>query len=307
MDSLNNDIESSVYQTNKKSILFLIIISFFSLIIGFTLNFQVKEQLLGFIESKVKANRKCPMTYRQVSIGTLFTSIEIDGFEISSRCLRTKSSLVIKKIKTSLTLPSLSPLGITLNTQVTDKYSKIDVTTVHGFYNHYIKARSKKLSAKSISTLLNGFNLLGDFEFNTNIDATNKNIKTMDLSLKSKNFSIPRQNVGGFDLPIMKIGQVSLKAKLKNSKDLTISQLILGQEKSPIRANITGKITLNKYNMKKSPIDLKIVIKFSKSFIESFAILNLFLDSSKQDEQGFYHLKIKGTLGSPSKPEYLSP
>lgn len=307
LTSPENGIDDKVYKSNKKLMAGLFFLSMASVGAGFFFNFSIEDKVMGLLDQNLRGNRSCPMNYRKADLGFFLPSLKIRDLDISSYCLKSKNSLNIKSVETGLGLPSFSPLGPSLETTIKDKYSRIEITSVHGISNHYIKANSRKLSARTLQPLLGNFNLAGDFELNTNIDATTKKIQSLDLSIKSKNFTIPSQDISGFNVPTMKIGQLGLKASMRNGKTLTIQQLVLGKELSPIRASIKGKIQLDKYSIQKSNLDLTATVKFSTSFIENFSILNLLLDSSKRDEQGFYHLKITGPLGKPNKPEYINP
>ena len=136
---------------------------------------------------------------------------------------------------------------------------------------------------------------------------TTKRIKSMQLRLKSTNFKLPAQTIQAFDLPSLDLKNIQVKASMKSPKTLDVEEIIIGDDKSPIKANITGKIAVDRRSFQNSKLDLIAEVKFSKEFIESFSILNLFLDPKKQDENGYYKLKIEGPIRAPKTPQLLAP
>ncbi|OIQ17974.1 MAG: hypothetical protein BM556_11155 [Bacteriovorax sp. MedPE-SWde] len=303
----NQEVESSIYSVNKGLILSLIFLSFASFSIGFLFNFSFEDKIIGFIEKNVKYNRKCPTSYRKLSLDYIFPKIKMFDVNLNSRCIGTSKNLKIKRLESSLGFPSISPLGLGLNTTVQDKFSKIDISSAHSPSVNHFNIESKDLDAKSLAPLLKNFDLSGNFTLNSNIAMTRKNLSDLKLKIESTNFEIPAQNVSGFDVPKLKLGSLLVKAKMKGKKKLIIEEVIVGQELSPIRASISGTIDMDKYNFSRSKLSLLATVKFSSAFIESFPILNLLLDPTKQDPQGFYKIRLKGTVSNPGKPQILNP
>lgn len=305
--SHGQDLDQTIYKTNKGLVLLLILLGGASFIVGFLLNFSFEDKLISLIETNVKYNKKCPTSYRKLNIGYLFPKVRMMDVNLSGRCIGAKEGIKIKRLESSLAFPSFSPAGISFNTNITDKFSKINISSVHSVNQNYFNIQSKKLNARTLSPFLKNVKLAGDFKVNSNIGLKKMKLDDLQLKIESKNFSIPAQNIQGFDLPNLNLGSLLVKAKLKSKKKLVIEEVIVGKELSPIRAKISGTIDMDKYNFSRSKMDLTATVKFSSAFIESFSILNLFLDQSKQDEQGFYKFKITGTVARPNKPQILNP
>jgi type II secretion system protein N len=301
------DLDQSIYKTNKGLILLLILIGGFSFVVGFLLNFSLEDKLVSLIETNVKYNKKCPTSYRKLDISYLFPKVRMMDVSLSSRCIGTRENVKLKRLESSLAFPSFSPAGLSFNTNVSDKFSKINISSVHNINSNYFNIQSKKLNARTLSPFLKNVKLAGDFKVNSNIGLKKMKLDDLKLKIESKNFSIPAQNIQGFDLPNLNLGALLVKAKLKSKKKLIVEEVVVGKELSPIRAKITGSIDMDKYNFSRSKMNLTATVKFSSAFIESFSILNLFLDQSKQDEQGFYKFKITGTIARPNKPQILNP
>lgn len=295
-----------VYNISLKSLTAILFASFFAFALGLGLNFSLDDKVTTLISNSVRQNRQCPMNFKDLTISYLIPKIEFTNFSITERCLGPGNKLTFDSITSGLSLPSFSPFGPTLHTIIKDSASEIDILSVHGIFNHHIKISSSKLSSKTFSPLLGNFKIAGLYNFNTDIGTNFSAINNMTLQLKSMNFSIPAQTIEGFEVPNLIIGPLSLKLEMLEENNLKVLEFILGNELSPIRATIKGNLNLVPANIKRSKVDLIATVKFSASFLESFSILNLFLDASKQDGEGFYKIKLTGTLNKLDKPEFLN-
>ncbi len=299
-NSRTQDQNTEIYNIGTKRVFLLIIVSMISIFLGFSFNFSIDKKIASLLETNLKRNSKCPMKYDKAEVSYLLPGLHFNNLQVSAFCLKSSSPLTFKTISTSLSLPSFSPLGLGLKTEIKDQFSNIDILSIHGLSSNYIKLNSENLKSQTINPLLGNFKLGGDFTLNSNIDISKNQLSAVDLQIKSKNFSIPAQFLQGFEVPDITIGPLSLKATMEKKNQLNIVELILGNELSPVRADLKGDIEINQYNMTRSKLDLIATVKFSASFIESFSILNLFLDPSKQDEQGFYKIKIGGQAAKPT-------
>lgn len=300
------DDSNKIYSLSFKSVTAIVFASISAFTIGLALNFSLEDKINSIVTSSIKQNKNCSMNFKDMKISYLLPSLTFTNFSISNRCLGSTQALNLSRIDTSVSLPSFSPLGPTLKTTINDPSSEIEILSVLGIFNHHFKLTSHKLSSKTFAPLLNDFKISGMFSLNSDISTNLKSVQAMTLQLKSMNFSIPAQAIQGFEVPNLVIGPLSIKLEMDQENELKILEFIVGNELSPIRANIKGSLTIVPANIKKSKVDLLATVKFSASFLESFSILNLFLDANKQDEDGFYKLKITGTLNKLDKPEFLN-
>ena len=72
----------------------------------------------------------------------------------------------------------------------------------------------------------------------------------------------------------------------------------MGDTDSPLRANFKGKIDLQEGNIAMSPLDLSGEIAFSENFKNSLPLVSMLFQSFSQKD-GFYQIRLGGTLGSP--------
>lgn len=301
--------EVEIYKLNKKLIFLSVIMAIASLFAGFVMNFSMEDKLLSFLEDGLRKNRSCPISYKKASIGYFLPKLEMDNIEISSRCLRTPEALVIESAKLSLALPSISPMGISFNTNI-EKLGGLDtninVKSIHNFSSQYIRIEDSNINLKSFDALMQSFKLQGNIKLNTFLSTDLNTLKQLDLYALSTDFTLPAQSIQNFELPALPIKNLSLKAHSENGKEVEIKEFIIGDQNSPIRASASGTIEINEKNIQRSKIDIEAQVKFSAEFIEQFAIINLLLGNTKPDEQGFYHMRIDGILARPNAPKMIN-
>ena len=295
-----DDKKNDIYTFNTKFVKILISSSLFSLLLGFFFNFSPRKKIIFYIEKVIKSNRKCPGNFEKIDLGGFLTSFSLHKINIDRKCLNTSTPLILEQVKIKLGLPSLVPLGIKASAQISDKYSKIDLSAIYGIKNHHFKLKSKKIQGSSLRPFLKNIKLDGSFSIESNGQVSVRKLENINLFIKSKDLSLPSQTIKNFIFPTMKINSFSLKAQMKKNKELLIKELILGDTNSPIRAKITGNISLNMFSFSNSKLNLSASFKISKSIFEELPILKLFLSLDKQDKQGFYNSKILGTISSPS-------
>ena len=126
-----------------------------------------------------------------------------------------------------------------------------------------------------------------------------KNIIThLDLKAQSKDLQIPPQNIEGFTTPSLKLNEFYLEAASDTHPRIKIEKLIMGDTDSPLRANFKGKIDLQEGNSSMSPLDLSGEIAFSENFRQALPLIDMMFQSFSQKD-GFYQVRLGGTLGSP--------
>ncbi|POB15327.1 type II secretion system protein GspN [Halobacteriovorax sp. DA5] len=301
-------VQTDVYKINKKTIFLMTILAFLSLFLGFIFNFSVEDKVMSLVYDGLRKNRSCPIYYQNASLSYFLPGINLKEIDISSRCLNAPSGLTISEADISLGLPSFAPMGLTFNTEISKisgLNNNINIKSIHNFSTQYIKIENSVISFEALGPLMNAFKIDGTINLNALVSTDLKAIKDLDIYLTSKDFTIPAQVIQSFELPTLAIKNLSFKAHAEDGGAVEIQELIIGDSNSPIRANASGTISLDKRNIRNSKIDLEAQVKFTPEFIESFAIINLLLGNGTPDEQGFYHMKIDGTLGRPNTPKMI--
>ena len=293
------EIEKPIYKIGLNHYFLLSLLSSLALTYGFISNFSLEKKIEDTLKSQLSKMRSCPVGFEKLSLSYFIPGLNLSDISVSPRCYRGEDEILINSVTSQISFPSFSPIGPTLSTVIKDKFSNIKITSAHGISEHKIRIESRKLSAQSFNPVLRQAQIKGDFNVTAVSTLDTRNLKSLQLNLKSNNLNIPAQNINSFSLPNLDIRNFALIANLSNKSLLNIKKFIIGDEKSPIRANIKGKIDLNMKSIVRSKLDLNIVVKFSEQFQESFGIISLFLDSNKQDENGFYTINVTGTLNKP--------
>ena len=288
-----------VYKVGLNHIFLISCLSILALGYGFVSNFSLESKIESLVKANLKKVRGCPISYDKLSLSYLVPGINFRNMELDGKCFKASSGLILSQVESTLGFPSFSPIGPTLNTIIKDKYSLINVSSAHSVSSHKIRIESQKLNAKSLNSLLNKFKIEGLFNLTSVSELTKKSLKSLMINLKSNNLVIPSQTVNSFEIPKLNVKNLSLIAELSGKSDLNIKKFVIGDEQSPLRANIEGKVKINSRAIKNSQLNLNIVVKFSEQFLENFGIISLFLDSSKQDENGYYTINVEGTLSKP--------
>lgn len=309
MTNKEQSTQTDVYKLSKKTIFLIIVLAFSSITIGFLANFSFEEKIYGLLYNGLKKNRQCPIFYKEAKLSYFLPGLDLTGIEVSGRCLRSRDPLVIKSANLSLGLPSITPIGLTLSSEINKINgfdSKLNIKSIHNISTQYIKLEESKLNLESVQSLMGPVSIAGNLDIDALISSDLKDIKELDLYLRSKDFVVPSQIIQNFEVPTLAINNLSLKAS-STGGPIEIKELIVGSENSPIRAKASGVIELDKRNMRNSKIEVEAQVKFSPEFIEQFAIINLVLGNGEPDDQGFYHMRINGTLGNPGTPIIVKP
>jgi len=300
-----NEITDEIYGKRNIPYFKISLLSIFLIFLGFSLNFPVKNIIIQQVSKALQSNPSCPIMYDEIDVSFFLPKIILKKPIISGRCFKKPAeSLKLKNIKISLTGPGFSPLGIKLHALVKAGKTSLNLYPTVSFGSYFLRIDKTKIDSSLINKLTGINNLFsGNLALTSNLSLEKTGPKDGKLLLKSKNLKIPSQNIHGFNVPELNIGNFLLKAVLKDPKKLQINDLIIGNEESPIIATFKGSMKLNKYNIAFSEVDLVGEVKFSQKLLSEIP-LGLFLPA-KKPENGFYKLKLKGPLNRLSKPEFL--
>jgi type II secretion system protein N len=302
-----NEISNEVYGNKNIPYIKIVFISITLLIIGFVLNFPVNDIMTKQITKGLQTNSACPIIFDDLKITFFLPKVVLKKPIISGRCFKQPGqSLKLNDVKLSFAGPSFSPIGIKFKTQIKSGRTNINLFPTISLGGHLLRIDKTVIDSDLVNKLSGMSNLLrGTFNLTALINSSNESLQSGKLVLKSKNIIVPGQNIKGFDVPELNIGNFLLKANMKNSKTTEIIDFIIGNETSPIIATFKGTIKMNKYNFSFSEIDLIGEVKFSDKFMSDFSILNILLPSKKPID-GFYKMQLKGPLNRMIKPKFLN-
>jgi type II secretion system protein N len=264
----------------------------------FALTFLLNFPILGMIETKVRdalsSNRACPITFDKMDISFFLPEIILDHVNISGKCINKKNDIVMSKITSSINGPSFSPLGVSTQTNFDFLSNNVEILFSQGIGSSVLKLNNQVIKLHTLRDISEMVNLKGNLDINTLIELKDFVVKSGNIFLKSKNLAIGSMNISGFNTPSLDIKHFSLKGQITKGV-LNITELIIGNKNSPIRASFKGKIIINNRNIMVSKMDLKGEIQFSKDLREKLFFIDQFLKSYNKKDN-FYLIQLKGTL-----------
>lgn len=292
-------------KTNKtKIIIFLTLLAF----TGFITNFPFNEKIESFVQDRIKSIPNCPINYKDLQLEYIFPKIIIRDAKISSQCLgQTGQDIMIDELKININGLSHSPIGLSSSTTLKINQSKINIQHATSISRQNLIIENSNLDLTTLLPMLtNKIILNGNANISGSININDQIIDEAFLNIESSDIKIPPQSIMIFNIPAkLAIGALKLKASLNPKNQLKIEHLILGDERSPLRASFSGTIYLLPKNIANSTIDLKGEFNLSEKLLNmpGFSLISTLL-SGFDKKDGFYQIKIRGTLGNPT-PESI--
>jgi len=270
---------------------------------AFSLSYPINEKLKTYIKSQLKVSG-CQIEFNEIGAEIFLPKIVVSDISIPANCLgRTGENLKLNYLKINWHIIHFFPFGIPLRLDTEYSGQPISLYFVQGINQQLIRLKDQKFALHRFDNVIGKFKLSGNMTVDLNLLSSEKKIKNLSIKAVSSDFAIPSQNLEGFTLPNLKIKDFYLEANSENHPKIQIDKLIIGNTQSPIRANFKGKLDYIKENISFSPLNLNGEIAFSSQLMESIPLLEIIFQSFNQKD-GFYQIRLGGTLGSP-KP--LSP
>ena len=307
MDQVDDRIYLSGFTLGAK----LSLISIIMLFLGFFLNFPLKEVITARITQALAQNRACPLSFQDLEFEWFLPKVKIKTLSMPSLCfggaLPNGKAVELRNLSVNILGPSFSPLGLKLSHNFTLEGTRFQVYHALTPSGHVFKMNPTKLKLEELSGILGNKALSGTINFSGYFDVDSRFApKDVKFSLGSDDLKVKSINLGGFTLPTLNIGLLSLKVSMNSRQKVLIDELYLGNDSSAIKGNFSGTVDLNKLNPRASQYDLKGTLGFSDAFRATgeFGFVNLFL---KLDQQKTYEGSYKVNIsGSPAAPPRIS-
>jgi hypothetical protein len=298
---LDNSIEESDYVLPTLGKPKWLIIVAASTIVAFLFNFSFSERIENIIRGALGSNPQCPISYKEMKFELFFPKVILKDVSMPGRCLSQSAtkSIDLRQVYLSFIGFSFSPLGVNTELKTNLSGSIIHSKQTLGSSEQVINTLGSVIDLSSLMPYLTSFKMSGHVETSALTNIKNGKVNTSKFLLKSKDFVIPSQRMDSLDLPNMNIKNLMFKGTYDRSGKIKIESLVLGDDKSPIRATFKGDLWPNEFQFRLSRIDLTGEVIFSESFLESFSILKLFFSQFPQKD-GYYQIKLGGTIGSPT-------
>ena len=129
------------------------------------------------------------------------------------------------------------------------------------------------------------------------------NITDGQLSITSKNFTLPAQNFKGFNLSLIALNKLNVEAHFSNATTMQIDQIKIGQSNAPIEVNLKGKINVSPNGFSNSLLSLKGTINLSQFLLNNYSFIKIFFPPT--NTTGKYQMKLEGPLNNPGAPVFI--
>ncbi len=268
--------------------------------ISFLMYFPISSQIESFIKRAVGSAPGCPISYTNIDFELFMPKVIVNNVNLPASCFGNSGApIVLDNLLLHIRGLNFSPIGPHFKVETQLLGNPLEAFVTVGLSTMAINLDKTKLALSEVSKFLPaGVKLNGDVQVDALVKAGQNGINDLNLKAASKNFIIPAQNIMGFALSTLNIKNLLLKAKMESNNMVRLTDLILGDDNSPIRGNLKGTIRLNQRNINASPIDLVGEVAFSQDFLDKYAIIGMVMNQfDKKDD--FYQIQLKGALGSP--------
>lgn len=295
-----------IYDIERSYAKKITVITLLAFIAAILFNFPLEKNILTLIENQIAKNRRCPISYQNLELGYFLPKVVMEEATIPGQCFnKVGTNLNFDRVMVRLSMPSFWPIGIKTKVEAETQGAKINIFPRLAIGGHAIQIEDTVLEGPFLSSFTPYPNLFrGEVKVQGHFELKGQSLDSGNLRLSSNNFVVPPQNIMGINL-----SQIPFKllefAGTYTKKAFHLKAFRLGDSSSPIQGEFTGKIYPSMRNMNFSRLDLEGRVKFSSAFLNQVGLLRIMLNGKKKKD-GFYYLKLGGTLALP-KPTFIDP
>jgi hypothetical protein len=301
-----NELNEEIYAPKYWTVPRLVLIGLLLLFIGFLVNFSLEEKINKYLQTTLSNNTACPILFDKAELSYFLPELLIKKPVIMGACFgQYNNRLELKEIKIGFHSPSFYPVGLRLHVEATSGKSYINLYPVLSIFSQNVKIEKTIIDTQLFASMMDNnvspfsgtLGIEGFFEFKSG------KIHDGEIAIVSKNFSLPSQNIKGFELTQLNLETLNLSAHFTNPDTVEIERIQLGKDKSPLEMVLKGTIHVNQNDFMSSQLTLDGDMKLSRFMLVNFPILKLFLPES--NTSGSYKMKINGVLRNPGAPQFL--
>ena len=286
------------YKSKIKGLL-LILMVVFLFVFSFLNFYPIGDKIKSVIKTSFNG-KGCNPDFDEIHMEWLMPKIIVTNLSIPASCLeRAGEPLRFSYLTLNYNIINFMPFGLPFRIETSFGGQAISLYYVLGFNSQMIRLKDQTLNLAKLQPLFGErFKIAGNVTTDLNVSMSKNIINHLDLKAQSKDLQIPPQNIEGFTTPALKLNEFYLEAASDTHPRIKIEKLIMGDTDSPLRANFKGKIDLQDGNTSMSPLDLSGEIAFSENFRQALPLIDMMFQSFNQKD-GFYQVRLGGTLGSP--------
>lgn len=272
-------------------------------ILGFIAYFPFMYKVKSTVKKQLNGIPGCSVDYDDINLEFFLPKVIIKDLVVPQSCFgKFGDPLKMDALYFYFRGLSFSPFGPHFKIETNLQGLPIESYLTAGIGGIAINLRENVIEMKKLKKLLPALNLSGKVTIDALVKLSGQKLSDLKLNIRSKDFTLPGQDIKGFKLATMRLNNLLLKADLVGKK-LKVHDFILGDEEAAVRANFKGHINMNQRNFIASTLDLSGEVAFSNDFLEKYAIIKLVMNKfDKKDE--FYQIKLSGPLSRP-KPSSL--
>jgi hypothetical protein len=300
-----NEINEEIYTPRIWTISKIITVSISLIIIGFLANFSLEQKINKFLQNTLQNNSACPIQFQKAELSYFFPKISIRALTIPGICFgHPNSGLAVREVNIALHSPSFYPPGIKFHISANEGTTKIHLYPSISFFSNYIEIDKTLIDAKifSIMTSDNKSPIAGLINISGFLKITSGIITDGQISLTSKNISIPAQNISGFNMTPVTLNNLNLQSHFLNKTTMLIDELKIGKSNSPIELNLKGQLNMSPTGLSNSLLSLKGTLFLSQYFLNNFSFVQIFFPAS--NKTGKYQMTLDGPLGNLGAPKF---
>lgn len=301
-NELNEEIYAPKYWTKTR----LIFIGLFLLFFGFLVNFSLEEKINKYLQTTLGNNAACPIQFEKAELSYLLPKIVVKKPVILGACFgQYNNRLEFRDIKIAFHSPSFYPVGLRFHVEATSGKSYLNLYPVISLFSQNVKIERTVLDTQifapmmetNLSPISGTMSIEGFFEFKSGT------INDGEIAVVSKNFSLPSQNIKGFELTQLNLETLNVSAHFTEPSIMIIDKIQLGKSSAPFELNLKGRLNVKDQDFMGSELNLNGNMRLSQFILVNFSFLKLFLPES--NTSGTYKMKVKGPLRNPGAPQIL--
>jgi hypothetical protein len=287
-----------VHYKSKVKLILLALLVPVVFVFAFIKSFPVGDTIKSQLKTVLKGTG-CNPDFDEIRMEFFLPKLVITDLTLPAACLGTQGeALKLNFVNLNWHVISFSPFGTPLRLDTELAGQPLSLYYVVGFGQQTVRLKDQKLDLGRLEQFMGKFRMGGSVIVDMNLLMANKQIKDLSLKSVSHDFVIPSQSIEGLSLPALKVNDFYLEAATENGPRLSVSRLVLGDPNSPVRANLKGHVDLQKGSTMFSPLNITGEVAFSENFKQSLPLIDMMFQSFTQKD-GFYQIKLGGTLGAP--------
>lgn len=289
-----NDIN---YKSKFKMFL-LICAGLFLFVVSFLNFYPIGDRVKSLVKSSLP--KGCSPDYQDFYIEWLMPKVIITDLVIPPGCMQGASqTLSFSHVTVNWHLINFAPFGLPFRVDTEFSGQPISVYLVQSLSGQMVRLKDQKIKLSNFKSFFGNKEISGNMVVDMSLSLAGNAVQTLSLKAQSKDLKVPAMNLMDLlNTPPITLNDFFLEASSTKHPRVNIDKVIIGDTNSEIRASFKGKIDLQEGQITMSPMDITGEVAFSENFLKKVPIDMVFGAYTQKD--GFYQMRIGGTLGQPS-------